>query len=136
MRAGKGGEVDQLIEIEGVRVLVFARQGSLLQCGGDANDFLSAAWSQRADFLAIPSGRLGTDFLKLSTRVAGEVFQKFVTYRLRCAIVGDVSEALESSQALRDFVRETNKGNSVWFVADIDELKAKLFTAEACRPEG
>jgi hypothetical protein len=101
--------MDQLIEMEEARVLVFARQGSLLQSERDASDFMSAAWSQLADFLAIPADRLGPHFLTLGTRVAGEVFQKFVTYRLRCAIVGDISGALDRSQPLRDFVRETNR---------------------------
>jgi hypothetical protein len=115
--------MDQLIEIEGARVLKFARDGSQLKSATDADGFLSAAWSQQADVLAIPVDRLGPDFLKLSTRVAGEVFQKFVTYRLRCAIVGDITHELESSPALRDLVRETNRGNSLWFVSDIDQLR-------------
>jgi hypothetical protein len=127
--------MDQLIEIGGMRVLIFSQQGSLLQSAGDANDFLSVAWSRQADLLAIPAERLGPEFLRLSTRVAGEVFQKFVTYRLRCAIVGDISGLLESSQSLRDFVGETNRGDSVWFVADMAELKTKLAAVEACSPE-
>jgi Domain of unknown function (DUF4180) len=122
--------MDQLIEIEETRVLMFAREGSLFQSAGDANDFISAAWSQQANLLAIPLERLGSDFLRLSTRVAGEVFQKFVTYRIRCAIVGDITAAIESSHALRDFVRETNKGNSVWFVSGLEELGARLAKVE------
>ena len=133
---GKGGEMDQLIEMEGARVFVFARQGSLLQSERDASDFMSAAWPQQADFLAIPADRLGPDFLTLGTRVAGEVFQKLVTYRFRCAIVGDISDALDRSQALRDFVRETNRGSSVWFVADLEQLRAKLSAAKTLQSHG
>ncbi|NYF78738.1 DUF4180 domain-containing protein [Granulicella arctica] len=118
--------MDRVIKIGETRVLMFGCEGPRLQSLQDANDFLSAAWSQQADLLAIPSERLGPDFLTLSTRVAGEVFQKFVNYHLRCAIVGDISIALEDSRALRDFVRETNQGNLVWFVADVDELGSKL----------
>jgi hypothetical protein len=103
-----------------------ARQGFPLQTAEDANDFLSMAWSQRADLLAIPEERLGADFLRLSSRVAGEVFQKFVNYQLRCAIVGDITTALNSSESLQDFVRETNKGSAIWFVADLDQLRAKV----------
>ena len=44
--------------------------------------------------------------------------------------MGDASAVLESSGALRDFVRETNKGDSAWFVADIDQLEAKVAAAE------
>jgi hypothetical protein len=40
----------------------------------------------------IPAQRLDPDFFRLRTGVAGEFVQKFVTYRLRLAVVGNVSE--------------------------------------------
>jgi hypothetical protein len=58
--------------------------------------------------------------------VAGEVVQKFVNYRLRLAIVGDLTTHLAVSAALRDFVRESNRGRQLWFVADDAELDARL----------
>ncbi len=121
--------MDQLIEIADTRVLRCADDGAQLRAPADANDFLGAAWGYEADMLAIPVARLGPDFLNLSTRVAGEVFQKFVNYRMRCAIVGNVTPALAESKALSDFVRETNKGNALWFVRDLDELRRRLETA-------
>ncbi|CAN7357507.1 MULTISPECIES: DUF4180 domain-containing protein [Ensifer] len=121
--------MEQLVEIGNTRVLRCADEGGLLRVAGDANDFLGDAWAHSADMLAIPVTRLGPDFLNLSTRVAGEVFQKFVNYRMKCAIVGDISGALESSKALGDFVRETNKGNALWFVHDFDALRLKLASA-------
>jgi hypothetical protein len=48
-----------------------------------------------------------------------------VNYGLRLAVVGDISELLERSGALRDFVRESNRGRQVWFVADEAELAAR-----------
>ncbi|WP_395447742.1 DUF4180 domain-containing protein [Aminobacter sp. UC22_36] len=116
----------QIVEIGNSRVLHFSPQGQILRTAADANDFISAAWSNEADFLAIPVALLGPDFLKLSTGVAGEVFQKFVNYGLGCAIVGDITQALDSSGALRDFVRETNKGKSIWFVSAFEELHGRL----------
>ncbi len=121
--------MDQLIEIANTRVLRCADKGAALRTPADANEFLGDAWGHEADMLAIPVARLGPDFLNLSTRVAGEVFQKFVNYRMRCAIVGDVGQALAESKALRDFVRETNKGNALWFVDDLDDLRRRLEAA-------
>jgi hypothetical protein len=121
-----GWLMDEVIVFAGMRVLLVASQGPKLENGRDANDLLSAAWSQKADFLAIPVSRLGPDFLNLSTRVAGEVLQKFVTYGMRCAIVGDLAANVMESRALRDSVREANRGRSVWFVADLDELRVKI----------
>ncbi|ANK72899.1 DUF4180 domain-containing protein [Ensifer adhaerens] len=116
----------QLIEIGTARVLQCAVDGPLLAAPGDANDFLGDGWAHEADLLAVPVERLGPHFLDLSTRVAGEVFQKFVNYRMRLAIVGDISTRLEASKALTDFVRETNKGDSIWFVPDFETLRARL----------
>ncbi|MCU4178029.1 DUF4180 domain-containing protein [Bosea sp. BH3] len=116
----------QQIEIAGARVLLFDRSGPLLANPGNSNDFIGEAWSASAELLAIPVERLGPDVLNLRTRVGGEIFQKFANYRLRCAIVGDIGTAVEGSNALRDFVRETNAGSALWFVADMDELRTRL----------
>jgi hypothetical protein len=118
--------MSELITIGNVRVLKLAYVGAALERASDANLLLEQAFSTDAEFLVIPVERLGPNFLKLSTGVAGEVFQKFVNYKLRCAIVGDIGEAVMASRSLGDFVRETNNGNSIWFVADFEDLWARL----------
>lgn len=118
--------MSQLIEIGSTNVLLFAGIGPLLASPADANDFIGEAWSVSADLLAIPVERLGPEVLNLRTRVGGEIFQKFANYRLRCAIVGGITEALDGSGALRDFVSETNEGSALWFVTDLDHLRARL----------
>jgi hypothetical protein len=52
--------------------------------------------------------------------------QKFVNYRMRLVVLGDISGYVASSTALRDLVYESNQGSQVWFVADLDELDARL----------
>lgn len=69
---------------------------------------------------------LSDDFFRLKSGLAGEIVQKFVTYGLRLAVVGDISSYTNGSKAFRDFVHESNKGMYVWFVADKHELAAKL----------
>ena len=66
-------------ELHGVRVFECAADGPVLWNDGDGVDLISAAWKQGAGFLVIPTERLGDDFFRLSTRVAGEIIQKFVT---------------------------------------------------------
>ncbi|WP_269713850.1 DUF4180 domain-containing protein [Caulobacter sp. NIBR2454] len=117
---------DQLQMFGETRVLVCAAEGRPLTAESDANEFMSAAWSQEADWIAIPISRLGPDFLRLSTRLAGMVIQKFVNYRLHLAIVGDISAQIADSNALRDFVYESNRGRSVWFVADLADFERRL----------
>jgi hypothetical protein len=67
------------------------------------------------------------EFFDLSTRIAGEVLQKFVTYRIKLAIVGDFKTASETLKAL---IYESNKGNEIFFVDDIETAKRKLFAAK------
>ena len=76
--------------------------------------------------MAIPLARLGPDFLRLSSGVAGEVLQKLVNYRRQVAVVGDVSQPAAGSAPLRDFIGESNRGRSVWFVDDLAALEARL----------
>jgi PadR family transcriptional regulator PadR len=70
-----------------------------------------------AETIAIPVERLDEDFFVLRTRVAGEFVQKFVTYGVRLAILGDISKYKNDSKAFHDFVYEANRGRDLWFVA-------------------
>jgi hypothetical protein len=110
----------------GVRVLACAADGPPLQDERGATDVIGDSFAHRPDWIAIPVSRLGEDFFRLRTRVAGGIVQKFVNYGLRLAIVGDVDHHVAQSTALRDFVRESNRGGHLWFVASLDELAARL----------
>jgi hypothetical protein len=100
---------DIACDIEGLRVLICAADGPPLLQESDANTFMSAAWTQQAMLVAIPPKRLNDDFFRLSTRLPREVVQKFANYRLRLAIVGDISAWTSKSKSLRDFVYESNR---------------------------
>jgi len=112
--------------LAGVTVYVCAPDGPKLDGERAATDIIGDMFGSGAQLAAIPVERLGEGFLTLSTRIAGGVVQKFVNYGMRCAFVGDISDAVAASDALRDFVRESNRGHHVWFVADLAELEAKL----------
>ena len=89
-------------------------------------DMLGQAWGENAELVVVPVERLAPEFFRLSTGVAGEVLQKFVTYGCQVAIVGDIEAHVTASSALRDFVRESNEGRHVWFVPDRAALDARL----------
>jgi hypothetical protein len=116
---------DHVIERRGVPVLVCDETGPPIASEQDALDVIAAALG-RADVAAIPVGRFDERFFALRSRFAGEVMQKFVNYRVRLAIVGDISAHVAASTALRDLVSESNRGGHVWFVADLDALDARL----------
>ena len=67
------------------------------------------------------------DFFVLSTRIAGEVLQKFITYQFKLAIVGDFSGY--TSKPLKDFIYESNKGRDIFFVTSEEDAIEKLSRA-------
>ena len=117
---------DQVHEIQGQRVLVCASQGGPVRTDRDASDLVQLGFDYQANWLAVPVERLGPDFFNLSTRIAGEVTQKLVNYRFKLAVVGDIADFVAGSNALRDFVVESNRGRHVWFVESFAALEDRL----------
>lgn len=101
-------------------------EGPLLSRVQDALDLIGEARSAGATLVVIPLIRLDPSFFDLGTRLAGEMLQKFATYQVRVAIVGEITAMSETSKSLRDFIREANQGTSVWFVQSREELDARL----------
>jgi hypothetical protein len=89
-------------------------------------DLIGDAFANEAELVALPAERLPAGFFDLRTGIAGEIAQKFVNYRLKLAVLGDITDHLEKSEALRAFVRESNRGRQLWFLATPNELSAKL----------
>lgn len=103
--------------------------GLPLAVGQDALDAIGEAWGSDASTIVVPVERFDPGFFDLRTGVLGELTQKFVNYRIRLVVLGDVTAHAEASNAFRDYVRETNAGDQVWFVADEAELATRLGVA-------
>lgn len=110
----------------GMNVHRVDRSGPLIVDGQGVVDIIGATWGRDVDLVVVPVERLAPEFFQLSSGVAGEVLQKFVTYGHHVAIVGDIGAHLAASSALRDFVQESNAGRHVWFVPDQAALDARL----------
>jgi Domain of unknown function (DUF4180) len=117
---------DHFYDLHGVRILERPAEGSPIRSSQDAIDLIGEAHSRQAAVVVIPAERLGDDFFRLKTGLAGEIIQKFVTYGVRLAILGDLSHYLNDSDALRDFVYESNNASHCWFVTDRKELQRRL----------
>ncbi|MDX3642546.1 DUF4180 domain-containing protein [Streptomyces sp. MB09-02B] len=112
--------------IHDVPVLMCAPEGEVIAQESDALDLIGNAGYQGAAWAVVPVERLDGRFFKLSTRLAGDVIQKFVQYRVGLVVVGDISRYTAASSALTDFVRECNRGRQTWFLTDVDELRERL----------
>ncbi|SDI73826.1 protein of unknown function [Actinokineospora alba] len=115
-----------MMTVNDVSLAVCASDGPALARDSDATDLLGELWGQDVDMIVIPTTRLADDFFVLSTRVAGEIIQKFVNYRMRVTVLGDMAEHLARSEAMASFVRESNRGTHLWFVPTLDELTERL----------
>ncbi|MFJ2263861.1 DUF4180 domain-containing protein [Streptomyces sp. NPDC087844] len=118
--------MNTLRTIHDVPVFLCAAEGEPIGGERDALDVIGEASYQGARWAVVPAGRLDETFFRLSTRVAGDIVQKFANYRLGLVVLGDISRYTADSSALRDFVRECNRGRQTWFVADADELDERL----------
>lgn len=90
----------------------------------DGLDLLGNLYYQDFDKIILHQSNLTPDFFDLKNRLAGEILQKFSTYRIRLAIVGDFS--IYTSKSLNDFIYESNKGRQVAFVGTVEEALDRL----------
>lgn len=77
-----------------------------------------------ADKLVLMKECIDENFFILSTGLAGEILQKYMTYQTDLAVVGDFSHY--NSKPLHDFIRESNRGKHFFFVSTEDEAVKKL----------
>lgn len=87
----------------------------------DSIDLMADCSYRGAMGMVVMEKNINPDFFKLSTGFAGEILQKFSNYKFKLAIVGDFSKY--SSKSLRDFIYESNKGNTVFFVDSISNAE-------------
>ncbi len=66
--------------------------------------------------ILMPKEVITEDFFRLSTKLAGDILQKFINYQVKLAIVGDFS--VYTSRSLKDFIYESNSGKDIFFLAD------------------
>ncbi|MCF8223377.1 MAG: DUF4180 domain-containing protein [Bacteroidales bacterium] len=90
----------------------------------DALDLMADCNYQGARNIIIRKENIIPEFFDLKTGIAGEILQKFSTYNVRLAIIGDFSNV--SSKSLRDFIFESNKAGRILFLPGREEAINKL----------
>jgi hypothetical protein len=113
-----------------VPVLVCPAEGEPIGSERAALDLIGDAGYQGARWVVVPVARFDEAFFRLRTRVAGDIVQKFAQYGVGLVVLGDISARAEASSALRDFVRECDRGRTTWFVRDEEELGKRLIPAD------
>ena len=90
----------------------------------DALDIMGECSFQGSAKIIVYKKNIAEDFFDLKTGIAGEILQKFSTYRVQLAVVGDFSNY--TSKSLSDFIFESNKYGRINFVNSEEEAKKRL----------
>ena len=112
-------------KVRDTSVAVVYSETPVITDGQSALEFaINIGYEYNLSDIAINKAAVSEDFFDLSTRIAGEVVQKFVNYGYRLAIIGDFSHY--ASESLRDYIYESNNGNHLFFVSTEEEAIAKF----------
>jgi hypothetical protein len=109
-------------ENEGQKIFEIVSDRVVLQQAQDALDIIGQVGAEAR--VVLYKDNIAPDFFDLGTRLAGEVLQKFTNYRVRVAIVGDFSHV--TSESLKAFIAESNRGNQTAFLPDFESAKEFL----------
>ncbi|MHB9291248.1 hypothetical protein Holit_00321 [Hollandina sp. SP2] len=91
------------------------------------DDVFELFFINKCSTIIINKENIINDFFNLSTGIAGEILQKFSTYRKRMAIIGDFTNL--TSKSLKYFIYESNKTKQILFIRTIEEA-LKIFNGK------
>jgi len=114
----------EIIQLNGARIAEIHSGVILISSAQEAVDLMMNCAYQGAESLVLREHHFDPGFFDLKTRMAGDILQKFSTYQMRLAIVGDFGKY--SSKSLQDFIFESNKAGRIHFVQLVEEAKELL----------
>lgn len=106
-------------EADGISIAEVISDELILTAPDNALDLIGNISYSGFDGVILHAKNITPEFFDLKTKLAGEILQKFTTYRLRLCIIGDFTNV--ESKSLRDFIYESNKGRQVNFVSTTEE---------------
>jgi hypothetical protein len=114
-----------IINQNNIDIAVIHHDGFLITDVQSALDLIATVrYETGCDKMILSKDAVSKEFFDLSTKLAGDVLQKFVNYQMKIAFVGDFS--VYSSRSLKDFISESNRGNVIFFLSDEEEAMEKL----------
>lgn len=110
--------------INNTKIAEIISEDEIIKTTDDGLDLLGNLYYQDFDKITVYEKNITSDFFDLKTGIAGEILQKFSTYRVRLAIVDDFSKY--QSKSLKDFIFESNKMGQVYFLPTLSEALERL----------
>ena len=107
---------------EGRKILIASDSGISIRSIGDISDAIAASYG--TDGLILTENDLAQEFFDLRSGLAGELFQKFINYKLRMAIVLPDPEAY--GERISELAYEHKAHDMIRFVRSKDEAETWL----------
>jgi hypothetical protein len=107
--------------INGITIAEVTKENPVIHT---AQDFLEMMMNLPADTFTIYHETLDGAFFDLKSGLAGEILQKVVNYSCRLGIVGNFTQY--NSKSLQDFIRESNRSNTIVFTETFEEAANRL----------
>jgi hypothetical protein len=107
---------------DGPRIVVASDSGIFIRFFDDIHDAFGACL--RADGLILTENDLAPEFFDLRSGLAGELFQKFINYKLRVAIV--LPDPQTYGERFGEVAVEHSSHSIIRFVGSKDEAEAWL----------
>ncbi|NVO10419.1 MAG: DUF4180 domain-containing protein [Bacteroidales bacterium] len=114
----------EISQINEVSIAEIISENIIINSTQDALDIMGNCTYQGSTRIIIREKNIIPDFFDLKTGIAGDILQKFLTYSVRLALVGDFKKY--KSESLKDFIFESNNYGRVVFVSSVDEAKKRL----------
>ncbi|MDF2652122.1 MAG: hypothetical protein K0Q73_7927 [Paenibacillus sp.] len=113
------------VETGGENIAVVSGSDIVIEDVQSALDLMATVhYESGCDRIVIHKSLLSESFFDLKTRLAGEILQKFINYRVKIAFIGDFS--VYPSQSFQDFIYECNRGNDIFFLPTEQQAIEKL----------
>ncbi|MEW9180672.1 DUF4180 domain-containing protein [Bacillus mycoides] len=113
------------VVIGGINIAVVRNDTVLISDVQSALDLMATVqYEVDSKRIAINKSLISESFFDLKTRLAGDILQKFINYRVKIAIIGDFS--MYTSKSLKDFIYECNKGKDIFLLATEQQAIVKL----------
>ena len=113
-----------IIQNEGIQISEVIADHIVVNNLSDALNLMGESFFNGSSRILLYEKNIISDFFDLKSGLAGEILQKFSTYRLRLAIVGDFSKF--PGKSLKDFIFESNKLGRINFVESREDALKQL----------
>lgn len=113
------------INENGVNIAVINSEECLICDTQSALDLMMTVhYDTGCNRIAINKEAVTDEFFVLSTRIAGDILQKYTNYHVKLAIYGDFTGY--TSKPLKDFMYESNRGNDIYFQPTLELALERL----------